>query len=285
MKADVEFDESRESSHYKHGVYTFAAARYHAKQAHTTRSEACAVARLRRPRWGLDREHELTVVLADDTRYRIYRSIAEAPSAPVTVSEVAERFGLHPNVARMHLGKLEQAGFVSTGFRHSKTGGRPAKLYRLSDRVATFGYPPRRYELLSSLALAALAEGRDLEAVQSVCRDAGRTEGRRVLTEETDGRPLGRSRVVEVLHLVAERQGLLAKAEWHGDTLAIEVHNCVFRELSTMRPELVCAMHRAFLEGVLGVVTAGAGEVTFSVADESMSCGADCCSWTCDFKN
>lgn len=231
----------------------------------------------------MDREHELTVVLADDTRYRIYRSIAEAPVTPVTVSEVAARFGLHPNVARMHLGKLEQAGFVTTGFRRSKSGGRPAKLYSLSDRVATFGYPPRRYELLSSLALAALAEGRDIEGVQGVCREAGLAEGRRFLAEETDGRPQGKARVLEALRVVAEAQGLLAQAEWRGNVLAIEVRNCVFRELSTMQPELVCTMHRAFLEGVLGVLMAGAGDVQFSVAEESMSCGADCCRWSCTF--
>jgi hypothetical protein len=55
----------------------------------------------------------------------------------------------------------------------------------------------------------------------------------------------------------------------------------VFGELSPSRPELVCAMHRAYLEGVLGTVMAGAGKVKFSVADETISCGADCCRWTC----
>jgi predicted ArsR family transcriptional regulator len=233
----------------------------------------------------VDREHELTVVLADDTRYRIYRSIAEDPGAPVTVTDVAQRFGLHPNVARMHLGKLEQVGFVSTTFRRNKGGGRPAKLYALSEHVASFGFPPRRYELLSALALAALAEGRNDEEVGRVCREAGRLEGQRFIAEETDGRPLTRARARDALRAVAERQGMLAKTEWHDGNLAIEVHNCVFRELSTLRPELVCAMHRAFLTGVLSVVMASVGDVTFSVADESMSCGADCCRWTCVFAH
>ena len=62
----------------------------------------------------MDRDHELSAVLADDTRYRIYRSIAERPGEDVTVADIAEQFGLHPNVARMHLAKLEQAGFLAT---------------------------------------------------------------------------------------------------------------------------------------------------------------------------
>ena len=231
----------------------------------------------------VDREHELTVVLADDTRYRIYRSIAENPGVAFTVAEVAARFGVHPNVARMHLNKLEQAGFLDSSLRRVKGGGRPAKLYSLSARVASFAFPPRRYDLLSSLALAALAESGDLDAVQRVCREAGRDEGRRFLSAATDGRPLGKQRSLAALRAVAESQGLLATAEWHGDELEIEVHNCVFRELSASRPELVCAMHRVFLEGALSIVMAGAGQVTFSVADETMSCGADCCRWTCLF--
>ena len=54
----------------------------------------------------MDEQHRLTAVLADGTRYRIYRSIVEQPHDEVTVAAVATTFGLHPNVARMHLTKL-----------------------------------------------------------------------------------------------------------------------------------------------------------------------------------
>ena len=231
----------------------------------------------------MDHEHERAVVLADDTRYGIYRFIAESPGVAFTVAEVAARFGVHPNVARMHLNKLKQAGFLGTDLRRVKGGGRPAKLYSLGARVASFAFPPRRYDLLSSLALAALAEGGDRGDVQRVCREAGCDEGYQFLSEATDGWPSDKQRSLAALLAITESQGLLATAEWRGDELEIEVHNCVFGELSALRPELVCVMHRAFLEGMLGVVMAGAGKVTFSVADETMSCGADCCRWTCLF--
>ena len=127
----------------------------------------------------MDRDHELSAVLADDTRYSIYRAVAEHPGADVTVVDVAEQFGLHPNVARMHLSKLEQAGFLVTDFRRTSGGGRPAKLYRLSEMVVTFGFPPRRYELLSAPRPRALAAGGTRDDAMRVCREAGAAEGRR----------------------------------------------------------------------------------------------------------
>ncbi len=80
---------------------------------------------------------------------------------------------------------------------------------------------------------------------------------------------------------VAEDQGLLPELDWRGDGLHLTVRNCAFRELSGGDPELVCGMHRAFLEGVVGVVMAAYGPVSFTVAERSISCGADCCELDC----
>ena len=132
----------------------------------------------------VEREHLASAVLADDTRFGIYRHIAERPGAQVTVVDVAEQFGLHPNVARMHLGKLEQAGFLVASQRRSPGGGRPAKLYRLADGVQVFAIPPRRYELLAELALDVIAATAKQEAVEAVCREAGQTEGRRYMADQ-----------------------------------------------------------------------------------------------------
>ena len=231
----------------------------------------------------MDRDHELSAVLADDTRYGIYRTIAEHPGHDVTVADIAERFGLHPNVARMHLAKLEQAGFLATGFRRSTGGGRPAKLYRLSDMVVTFGFPPRRYELLSRLALDALAAGGSRDDALRVCREAGAAEGRRVLSHEA--RPPADPAVAAALVArVAEEQGLLPTVAWTDEALEVVVNNCTFRELSGGDPDLVCAMHRAFLEGVLQVVTSGLGRLHIEPGDCRISCGGERCELLCTFS-
>lgn len=230
----------------------------------------------------MDREHELSAVLADDTRYHIYRWIAEQPGADVTVADVAARFGLHPNVARMHLAKLEQAGFLATGFRRVPGGGRPAKLYRLSELVVTFGFPPRRYELLSRLALEALAAGGTRDDAIRVCREAGAAEGRRALAGDAEP-PRSQAAAAALVTQIAEEQGLLPDIAWVDGSLSIVVNNCSFRELSGSDPDLVCAMHRAFLEGILYVTTAGLGRLRIEPGDCRISCGGDRCELLCSF--
>ena len=230
----------------------------------------------------MDREHELSAILADDTRYGIYRAIAEHPGVDVTVVDVAERFGLHPNVARMHLSKLEQAGFLVTDFRRSSGGGRPAKLYRLSEMVVTFGFPPRRYELLSRLALSALAAGGSPDDAVRVCREAGAAEGRRALAGEARA-PQSAAAAAKLVSRVTEDLGLLPDVSWQDHALRVTLHNCTFRELSGTDPDLVCAMHRSFLEGVLEVVTAGLGPLRVAPDDCRMSCGGERCEMLCTF--
>ena len=232
----------------------------------------------------MDRDHELSAVLADDTRYHIYRAIAERPREAVTVAAIAERFGLHPNVARMHLSKLEQAGFLATGFRRTRGGGRPAKLYRLSDLVVTFGFPPRRYELLSRLALESLAAGGSRDDAVRACREAGAVEGRRALAGEVRA-PRDPAAAADLVRRVAEDQGLLPAVAWRDDALEVVVHNCTFRELSGADPDLVCAMHRAFLESVLEVVTAGLGRLRISPGDCRISRGDEHCEILCTFSS
>jgi predicted ArsR family transcriptional regulator len=224
----------------------------------------------------LEREHELSVVLADDTRYRIYRSIAEQPNAVVTVADVAGRFGLHPNVARMHLGKLEQAGLLTTGLRKLKGGGRPARLYSLSGQVSSFDIPPRRYDLLSTLALAALARHGSDDDLLDVCREAGGAEGRRYLAEQSKGKGTSKRSSADLVRRVAEQQGLLPQVHWDGDELGVHVRNCVFREVAVTRPDLVCPMHRAFFEGLIDAVVGRVREVRV-VDDASISRGATAC--------
>ena len=49
-------------------------------------------------------------------------------SGAKTVKEIADHFGIHPNVARAHLDLMVEAGFLATETRR-RTKGRPAKVY------------------------------------------------------------------------------------------------------------------------------------------------------------
>ena len=224
----------------------------------------------------VDQAHRLTAVLADGTRFRIYRSIVERPGAEVTVADTAARFELHPNVARMHLTKLEQAGLLATSLRKGGSGGRPARLYRLSDKVASLIVPPRRYDLLSELALKALSETGDLDRVAAVCRESGTAAARAYVAEHPEYRRVGRAELVKAICAVGEEVGMLPEVRWERSTLAVDVRNCIFKELSSTQPELVCVMHRAFLEGFIEQL-AGAGSDAAVKASSAISRGDDRC--------
>ncbi|NLG64156.1 MAG: helix-turn-helix domain-containing protein [Actinobacteria bacterium] len=227
----------------------------------------------------MEREHLLSAVLADETRFSIYRFIAERPCEEFAVVDIARRFGLHPNVARMHLTKLEQAGFLATGIRRSALGGRPARLYRLAGMVNTFAFPPRRYELLAELALDIVAAAAAPDAVARICREAGWRDGGKYVAEH-GGRPRGIARLAAAVRAVAEAQGLLPNVVVEEDELNVEVRNCVFREPGGRQPELACLIHRSYLAGLIDAL-GGAATRAVEAQGSSIRAGADRCRLVC----
>ena len=182
----------------------------------------------------------------------------------------------------MHLAKLEQAGFLATGFRRAAGGGRPAKLYRLSDIVVTFGFPPRRYELLSRLALDALAAGGTRDDALRVCREAGAAEGRRALAGDAEP---PRDRAAAAALVAPSPRSRACCPRWRGRTVRSASSSTTAASASSpgADPDLVCAMHRAFLEGILEVATAGLGRLRIDPGDCRISCGDQRCELLCSF--
>jgi DNA-binding transcriptional ArsR family regulator len=110
----------------------------------------------------------VTSAFGDPTRRDIYLFVRESsglPAGGVTATEVAERFELHPNVARHHLEKLTGGGYLTVAPAHpadviggdtARSAGRPSKLYRTGDVDATLSLPPRHDDLLAQLLARAL---------------------------------------------------------------------------------------------------------------------------------
>lgn len=73
--------------------------------------------------------------LAVPTRAGIYRRL-RTEGVPASAREVADMFGLHPNVARNHLDHLAEAGLVVTSRRKHPGGGRPARVYVAREQAA-----------------------------------------------------------------------------------------------------------------------------------------------------
>jgi predicted ArsR family transcriptional regulator len=202
-----------------------------------------------------DETLDLTSALGDPTRYAIYRSIVDAAGAALTVADVAEQFSLHPNVARMHLQKLVDVSLVQVDTRKSAGGGRPARTYRLSDRVASLSFPPRDYRLLAGVALQVVETlaGEQPGVLERVGYDLGREEGRKALRRDRiDPAERDVPAILDSFKSTCVGLGLFPRIEFDsGGAIKIEVRNCVFRELSTRHPDLVCSLHAAMLRGIL----------------------------------
>jgi len=198
---------------------------------------------------------DLTGALADPTRYGIYQAIVEAAGEPLTVLQVADRFNLHPNVARMHLQKLVDVSLVRADTRKSKGGGRPARIYRLSDQAANLQFPPRDYRTLAALALHAVTAPNEnpADALEQAGTDFGREEGRRGLQrDDLDPKHSSLDQVLESLNRTLVLLGLFPRIVRQTDgQIDFEIRNCVYRELSTQFPGVVCRLHTAVLRGML----------------------------------
>jgi predicted ArsR family transcriptional regulator len=195
----------------------------------------------------------LADVFGDPTRRNIYRHLRSC-EAPQSASEVAGVFGLHRTVARAHLEKLGELGLVSTSTRRRPGGGRPAKIYAVTDARLEVMLPPRRYERLARLLLQLVQDSLEPEAAASAASDIGRAYGEQVAAEYAggDGRSpvrLSPRAVLDWMDMAG--YGVALASNGDGQTV-IEVHNCVYRELSQDYPDVVCAFDRSMLCGMLG---------------------------------
>ena len=196
----------------------------------------------------------LADVFGDPTRRNIYRHLRGC-DAPQSASEVAEVFGLHRTVARAHLEKLGELGLVSTSTRRRPGGGRPAKIYSVTDSRLEVMLPPRRYERLARLLLQLVQQTLEPDVASTTAAALGRAYGEQTAAELAgDDLPapvrLSPRAVMDWMEMAGYGATLAANGD--GETV-IEVHNCVYRELSKDYPEVVCAFDRNMLCGMLGV--------------------------------
>lgn len=200
---------------------------------------------------------KVSAVLGDPTRYGIYQYVLAAPG-PVHVTDVAKRFGLHKNVARMHLSKLAEVGLLMVRTEKSGKGGRPSYAYTPSGSAVSLTVPARDFQLLADLlvqSLALLGEG-GKEAVEQIGLTFGRRLGREALEKLAPSLTVangatGPEALLEACALALNRLGLSAHvAKGAGSRASLVLRSCGFREVASSYPEQVCHLCKAMVEGV-----------------------------------
>lgn len=193
-----------------------------------------------------------TAAFGDPTRREIYLHARNANTG-VTAAQVADRFEVHPNVARHHLDKLAAGGYLEVGVDRAEHAGagRPSKRYRATEKETGLEFPARRDELLVTLLgrlLALVPPGAAEDLAEEVGEEYGRTLARTMAPGD------GHRSFQVALHAVADAltaHGFAAHTEPRGDSLAIIAEQCPFGSAAVQHP-VICAVDRGIIKGMLG---------------------------------
>jgi len=184
--------------------------------------------------------------LADATRLRLYRYL-KLSGRPVSVRELAARLSLHPNTLRPHLRRLEEAGLVASDTRRGTGVGRPQALYTVLEREAAEG---RDYRLLAEILCGAVTGKAARERAAALAREWGSYLVAQGGPKPGTRLPPGRS--LAVLQEAMAEAGFEPRFRRSGErTVEVTLRDCPFRDLVDDHRELVCALHRGLLEGML----------------------------------
>lgn len=198
---------------------------------------------------------KVTNVLSDPTRFNIYQYIIQHHK-PVSVLEMAELFNIHPNVARLHLSKLEEINVITSHLERTGKGGRPSRLYELSEKVIELNFPHRDYKLLSSIAIESLVELGELG--KNALYETGKKYGIEVMKQSQvaniDDLPIEEK--MFLLEDAGRMLGMYPKFKYDpsNNSISFQVNNCPFKEVVSKNKTMVCNLHHAFLEGMFSAL-------------------------------
>lgn len=183
----------------------------------------------------------------------------------MTAAEVGGHLGAHPNTARFHLEALCDSGFASRvseapasiegrhqGRRGHGAPGRPRVHYVVS--AAAPPAAPRSYRLLAEILTAQLAQTAPDPA--GAAASAGSEYGRRAASLHRRPSTPHEAGAVVVESLGA--MGFESRATDDSSGIRIDVTTCPFLEVATGHLEVVCAVHRGLMQGLLGALDAPA---------------------------
>jgi predicted ArsR family transcriptional regulator len=178
--------------------------------------------------------------LDEPTRRRLYEYVVRRP-APVSRDDVASALAVPRATVAFHLDRLveEQLLVVEYVRRSGRTGpgaGRPAKLYRRSDRQVSVSVPERHYELAGGLLASAIEEA-----------DETGGSAREILGRRARDHGAGVAAGVPDIVAALEEHGFEPRVEGDGVLLG----NCPFQRLARTHTRLVCEMNLGLVEGLV----------------------------------
>ena len=200
----------------------------------------------------LEQEIASLASLGEPARRALYLYVAGRPGE-VSRDEAARVAGISRSLAGFHLDRLVEEGLLEASFRRlsGRSGpgaGRPAKLYRRSNRQVEVTLPERRYELAARI-LASAIDASDAPKTRKALVKTARGIGEQIGADarsRVGSRP-GRKRLLARMVDALSAQGYEPEAA--GGELRLR--NCPFHALVAEHTDLVCGMNLALIEGVV----------------------------------
>jgi len=176
-------------------------------------------------------------------RHDVLRTLKAAQS-PMSIATIADALDVHPNTVRFHLRTLVSTGRVERVASDRKGPGRPALMFRATQRMGPGGL--RRYRLLAEIFASGLAADQDAGARAMA---AGRDWGRRLQ------QPLpSAAGVLGAEESVDQLVGLLDELGFAPERRAddqVALRHCPFREVAETQKAVVCVTHLGLMKGAL----------------------------------
>jgi predicted ArsR family transcriptional regulator len=167
--------------------------------------------------------------------------LLESQPGPVTVAELAERAGQHPNTIREHLDTLVADGLAERERAGAEGRGRPSWLYAAVSR------PPAAPEYAGLATALAMQIARTSDNPREEALEAGTTWGAQLAERRpTPSTPAAaRQSVVELLG------GLGFDPEADQRRQRVRLRECPLLEAAMEQPDVVCSVHLGLVRGAL----------------------------------
>jgi predicted ArsR family transcriptional regulator len=198
-------------------------------------------------------EVEAYRALSSKSRLKIMKLLYRKP---LSVDQIARKLDLQPITVRHHLQSLEEAGFVESYEKREGSVGRPKTYYKVIKEPPLVSFPKRRYLRLSNFIISTLQFMLGAKRSKRILRKVGLEMGENTIKRiESENNIRAWSLPLFERFFVRdylENSGTEPEiVEISDKRIVYRLHNCLFFELATRMPEVMCdVLHESFHEGV-----------------------------------
>jgi predicted ArsR family transcriptional regulator len=186
----------------------------------------------------------------DQPRRQALLEALRGSDAPLGVTELAERLGIHPNTVRFHLDALIAQGLVDRRLEAPTGRGRPRTVHTPHPGMNRGGR--RQYQLLAKILLGQLATKPDAGAAAEA---AGRSWGGYLVENIPPSREPDVPEATQRLNAMMTDLGFAPEPD--GDAAErIRLRHCPFLELAEEYSSTLCPLHLGLMRGALTEIRA-----------------------------